>query len=83
MTTDSDAPAASASLTKRTAALLRDARLVQRRLDTLAAAALAMDDPAQPQIAEARDAVERLVIELAYRERSEQHRAKTVRRRPR
>lgn len=80
MTTDSDAPAATASIAKRTSALLRDARSVQRRLDTLAATALAMDDPSLPRITEAKEAVERLVVELTYRERGEQRRAKAGRR---
>lgn len=79
MTTDSDAPAGTV-IAKRTAALLRDARSIQRRLDTLAATALAMDDPSLPRIAEAKEAVERLVIELTYRERGEQRRAKAGRR---
>jgi hypothetical protein len=76
----SDAPAADA-IAKRTAAVLREARSVQRRLDTLAATALAADDPSLPQIAVAREAVERLVVELTYRERGEQRRAKVGRRR--
>ncbi len=75
MTADRDAPAA-AALAKRTAALLRDTRSVQRRLDTLVAAALAGDDPSLPQIAVAREAVQRLVGELTYRERGEQRQAK-------
>lgn len=79
MTTDSDPPPA-AAIAKRTAALLRDARSVQRRLDTLAAAALAVDDPSLPRIAVAKDAVERLVVELTYRERGEQGRARAGRR---
>jgi hypothetical protein len=44
------------------------------------ATALAMDDPSLPRIAEAKEAVERLVIELTYRERGEQRRAKAGRR---
>ncbi len=80
MTTPSDVPAATA-IAKRTAALLRDARSVQRRLDTLAATALAIDDPSLPQIAVAREAVQRLVVELAYRERGELRRAKGAGRR--
>ncbi len=79
MTPASDAPAA-AALAKRTAALLRDARSVQRRLDALAATALAIDDPGLPQIAVAREAVQRLVVALTYRERGEQRRAKAERR---
>jgi hypothetical protein len=79
VTTDSGAPATPA-IAKRTAALLRDARSVQRRLDTLAATALAIDDPSLPQIAVAREAVQQLVIELTYRERSEQRRARAGRR---
>ena len=74
----SKGPIAAAALAKRTATLLRDARSVQRRLDTLAATALAVDDPALPLIAEAKAAVERLVVEFSYRERKEQRRAKSV-----
>ena len=81
MDTDNDAPAATATIAKRTAALLRDARSVQRRLDTLAATALAIDDPSLPRIAEARAAVDRLVLELAYRQRGDQRRTKAVGRR--
>ncbi len=80
--TDSEAPATGGAAAKRTAALLRDARSVQRRLDTLAATALAVDDPGLPLIAEARAAVERLVVELAYRQRREQRRVRTPGRRP-
>lgn len=75
---DGDAFAASAAVAKRTAALLRDARSVQRRLDTLAATAMAMEDPSLDRIAEAREAVQRLVLELGYRERGEQRRAKAA-----
>ena len=80
MTIDSDAPAA-AAIAKRTAALLRDARSVQRRLDTLVATAMAIDDSSLPRIAAAKDAVERLVVELSYRERGEQRQAKVAGRR--
>jgi len=79
--TDSDAPAAPAEIAKRTVALLRDARSVQRRLDTLAGTALAIDDPSLPSIAEARAAVDRLVFELAYRQRGDQRRTKAAGRR--
>jgi len=79
VTTDRDAPAATA-IAKRTATLLRDARSVQRRLDTLAATALAIDDQSLPRITEAKEVVERLVIELTYRERGEQRRARAGRR---
>lgn len=78
MTADNDVP----NSAKRTAALLRDARSVQRRLDTLAATALAIHDPSLPLIAEAREAVQRLVIELTYREQNEQRRARRTRPRP-
>ncbi len=47
MPTD-DNDLAAAGLAKRTATLLRDARSVQRRLDSLAAVALAMDDSSLP-----------------------------------
>ncbi len=58
-----------------------DARSVQRRLDTLAAAALSVDDPSLLVIAEAREAVQRLVLELTYRKRGHQRRAKGAGRR--
>ncbi|MDA8395872.1 MAG: hypothetical protein M0T72_11680 [Candidatus Dormibacteraeota bacterium] len=80
MTADNDSPAA-AAIAKRTAVLLRDARSIQRRLDTLAATALAIDDQSLPLITEAREAVQRLVVELTYRERGEQQRAKGAGRR--
>jgi hypothetical protein len=83
MTPDSEALASSSAIAKRTAALLRDARSVRRRLDTLAASALAIDDPSLPLIAEAKAAVERLVLELTYRERGEQRRAKATGHSPR
>ncbi len=79
MTADPAVPAT--AIAKRTAALLRDARSVQRRLDTPAATALAIDDPSLPQIDEARAAIQRLVVELTYRERSELRRAKGTGRR--
>jgi len=81
VTTDDETLVTVAAIAKRTSALLRDARAVQRRLDVLAASALAMADSSLPRIAEARDAVARVVIELAYRERGEQRQAKAVRRR--
>ncbi len=74
VTTDSDLSAAGRA--KRTAALLRDARSVQRRLDSLAAVPMTADDPSLRLVAEARAAAERLVIELTYRERGEQRRAR-------
>jgi hypothetical protein len=52
---------------KRTNAMLRDARSVQRRLDLLMATAAACDDPSLARVAEAREAVERLVLELTFR----------------
>jgi hypothetical protein len=69
--------------TKRTAALLSDARAVLRRVDKLSATALAVDDPALPQIAEARTAVERLVTQLGSRHQANQNQMKraTARRR--
>jgi hypothetical protein len=62
--------------TKRTATLLSDARGVLRRVDKLAATALAVDDPALPQIAEVRSAVERLVTQLGRRQQAEQRQMK-------
>jgi len=61
---------------RRTAGLLRDSRSVQRRLDTLMATAMAVDDPSLERIVEARAAVERLVLELSYRHRGQQRRGR-------
>ena len=62
--------------TKRTTALLSDARSVLRRVDKLAAAASSVDDPALPQIAEVRSAAERLVTQLGRRQQTEQRQMK-------
>ncbi|MHB1526767.1 MAG: hypothetical protein ACYCZN_10895 [Candidatus Dormibacteria bacterium] len=62
---NSSTPATTA-IAKRTATLLRDARSVQRRLNTLAAAVIVIDDPSLPRITAAEDAVERLVVELGH-----------------
>ncbi len=69
-------PTAELSAAKRTAALLRDARSVQRRLDVLMATAMAVEDPSLARIVESRSAVERLVLELSYRQRGEQRRTR-------
>ena len=61
---------------KRTAALLSDARSVLRRVDKLAARALAVDDPALPQIAEVQSSVERLVTQLGRGQQAEQRQKK-------
>ncbi|MDQ6947600.1 MAG: hypothetical protein M3256_15355 [Actinomycetota bacterium] len=74
-------PTSAATDSKRTAALLRDARAVLRRLDTLATTALAVDDPAAALVADARHATERLVEQLARREQAEQRRARQAARR--
>ena len=76
-------PAAAALDLKRTATLLRDARAVLRRVDVLAATALAVDDPALPAIGELRSSVERLVSQLAHREQAQQRQAKQAVRRGR
>jgi hypothetical protein len=81
MSRDEDVTAAPASA-KRLAALLREARAVQRRLDKLAAAAAGEDNTTLAQLAEARDAVERLVDRLAWQERTQKRRANEARRRP-
>jgi transcription initiation factor TFIIIB Brf1 subunit/transcription initiation factor TFIIB len=74
-------PIAAAAAVKRTTALLRDARSVQRRLDVLLAMAMAAEDASLPRIAEARDAVERLVSELTFREQVERRQARQAVRR--
>jgi len=74
-------PLAAAADAKRTAMLLRDARAVLRRLDVLAATAIAVDDPAILLIAEARDTVERLVTQLGRRGQVQQRQAREAVRR--
>lgn len=66
---------------KRTAMLLRDARAVLRRLDTLASAAIGADDPAVLLIAEARETVERLVMQLGRRGQVQQRQVREAARR--
>lgn len=66
---------------KRTAAMLRDARSVLRRIDTLAATASAVDDPSLPLIAEVRSGAERLVSNLMRRQQTEQRDMKQAARR--
>jgi hypothetical protein len=58
-------PSGAAIDSKRTAALLRDASGVLRRLDTLAATSLAADNPAVALVTDARHATEYLVEQLA------------------
>ena len=62
-----DDPIATGRAVKRTEALLRDARAVLRRVDVLLATALAIEDPALPEIAALRDACDRLVAQLGWR----------------
>ncbi len=78
-----DDPTGGLAEMKRTAALLRDARSVQRRVDVLAATAMAVDDPSLPVIAEVRSAAERLVMVLGRRQQTEQRSAKQAARRGR
>lgn len=68
---------------KRTAALHREARSVLRRLDTLTAQAMAMEDDSVPRLAEVRAALEGVVRELAHRQVAEQRKAKAAIRRVR
>jgi hypothetical protein len=77
----SEDPGLASMTAKRLAALLREARAIQRRLDKLAAAAAGEDATTLTQLAEARDAVERLVDRLARQERTQQRRAQEARRR--
>jgi hypothetical protein len=60
-----------ANAAKRTAALLRDARGVQRRLDKLAAGMADASAPAQRSLSEARDAVTRVITELVHEEHAQ------------
>jgi hypothetical protein len=69
-------PVAAAAAVKRTTALLRDVRSVLRRLDAVLATARAHSDSSEPAIAEVREAVERLVTQLAFREQAERRQAR-------
>jgi hypothetical protein len=66
---------------KHTAALLREARAVLRRVDALAVQAV--DDPAAALIAEARTSMERCIVQLAHREQAQQRRLREAVRRQR
>ena len=78
-----DDPMTTGQELKRTQALLRDARAVLRRVDVLLATALAIEDPALPEIAALRDACDRLVTQLGWRAQTEQRRARNAVRRVR
>ena len=69
-------PIQAAQEVKQATALLRDARAVLRKLDTLAATAMAINDPSIRDIAALRDACDRLVSRLTHREQSLQRRAR-------
>ena len=74
-------PIEAAQAVKRTAMLLSDARAVLRKLDILAAQALATEDPTVAEIAALRDGCDRLVAQLTRREQAEQRRARDAVRR--
>lgn len=76
-----DDPITTGQAVRRTEALLRDARAVLRRVDVLLATALAIEDPAFPEIAALRDACDRLVAQLSWRAQTEQRRARDAVRR--
>ena len=71
-------PMAAGAAVKETAILLRNARAVLRRLDTLAAQASALDNPSLPRIEEARTVITRLVSEYGHRQQAEQRRARAA-----
>jgi hypothetical protein len=76
-------PIQAAQEVKQATALLRDARAVRRKLDMLAATAMAINDPSLHDIAALRDACDRLVSRLAHREQSLHRRARDAVRRVR
>ena len=67
----SDSAVDAANAAKKTAALLRDARGVQRRLDKLAVGMADASAPAQRSLSEARDAVARVIAELVHEEHAQ------------
>ena len=69
-------PIKTAQEVKQATALLRDARALLRKLDTLAATAMAINDPSLRDIAALRDGCGRLVSRLVHREQSLQRRAR-------
>jgi len=66
-----DTAAEAANAAKKTAALLRDARGLQRRLDKLAAGMAEASAPAQRSLGEARNAVARVIAELVHEEQAQ------------
>jgi hypothetical protein len=66
-----DAAVDSATAAKKTVALLRDARGIQRRLDKLAAGMADASAPAQRPLSEARAAVARVITELVHEEHAQ------------
>lgn len=74
-------PVAAAADVKRTAAMLRDARSILRRIDVLLATAAALEDPALRDIAALRDGADHLVSQLAHRGQAQQRRAREAVRR--
>ena len=66
-----DSAVDAANAAKKTTALLRDARGVQRRLDKLAVGMADASAPAQRSLSEARDAVARVIAELVHEEHSQ------------
>ncbi len=77
-------PVEAGQTAKQAAALLRDARTVQRRVDKLATSAAAGAEPLTLRyLAEVREALDRLVAHLAREERAQHRRAAQAERRRR
>jgi hypothetical protein len=76
-------PIQSARAAKETAALLREARAIRRRLDKLAVAAEGSQAPTPAMVATVREQMDRLVHHLARQEHMLQERTKQAIRRGR
>jgi hypothetical protein len=76
-------PVEAGQTAKQAAALLRDARTMQRRFDKLATSAAGAEPVTLRYLAEVREALERLVAHLAGEERGQHRRAAQAERRRR
>jgi hypothetical protein len=76
-------PQQAAQSAKQAAILLRDARAVQRRFDKLAASVVGADPSILRHLADVREALDRLVAQLAHEERGKHRRAQQAQRRGR
>jgi len=63
---------------RQTAALLREVRSALRRTDTVTALAASLEDPSLSLLAEARDRLERAVVQLTRHQQADHRQARTA-----